>query len=256
MKYKNFAYLFTASLIFLFLSCASKKDYIYFQHTNEIPDVARQHDMANYELKIIPNDNLLITVSALNPQAAEPFNAINLDRGLTSNIEWQGYLVDESGNINFPIIGKVHLAGLTKDEAILSIEKKVSEYIENPVINIRFLNYKVSILGEVKAPGAYIIKDEKVTLPEALALAGDMTIYGNRHDVMLCRVVNGEKQFHLIDMTSPEVFFSPYYYLQQNDIVYVQPTSSRVRNSDFNPYISIFISSVSLILTAVTLFTK
>jgi polysaccharide export outer membrane protein len=174
-----------------------------------------------------------------------------------SGMEWQGYLVDDKGYINFPIIGKIHVGGMTKQELIDLLEDKISQYIESPVVNIRFMNYRIYVLGEVRSPGAHAIREERISVPQALALAGDMTIYGNRHDVMVFRTENGERKVYHIDMTTTSIFFSESYYLQQNDILYVQPNATLIRNSiNFNPYISLFISSVTFLLTLITFFSR
>jgi polysaccharide export outer membrane protein len=236
-------------------SCSSSKDIIYFQNTEAVSDTTYD-DLSNFEIRIMSNDNLFIKVSALNPEAVEPFNTVDLSRGYSTNLELQGYLVDERGNINFPVIGEVHLAGLTKVEAIASLEKKISQYIDKPVVNIRFMNYKVAVLGEVVRPGTYAVDNERISIPEALAKAGDMTIYGQRHNILICRVENGEKKFYHVDITSPEIFFSEAYYLQQNDIVYVLPNNSRAMGANVNPLLSISLSVITLIVTVVNFATR
>jgi polysaccharide export outer membrane protein len=230
-----------------FSSCGSKKDVVYFQGADKIPLELYERNNAQYELKIRSNDNLHITVSAINPEAAEIFNVNKMIQGGNNNYELQGYLVDEKGDINFPVIGSVHLEGLTKQEAIDRIKEKVSVYIDDPVINIRYLNYQIFILGEVSSPGQYTISDEKVSVPEAIAMAHDMTILADRHNVMIYRVENGEKKFFHLDMTSAELFFSENYYLQQNDILYVYPNGTKIRSSQtISPVISLFASVISL----------
>ncbi|MDR0412620.1 MAG: polysaccharide biosynthesis/export family protein [Dysgonamonadaceae bacterium] len=240
-------------IVVLFLaSCGSSKDIIYFQDSERVLN-GNYVDLSNYEIKIVPNDNLFITVSALNPQAVEPFNSINLTRGTSNSLELQGYLVDENGDINFPVVGKLHLGGLSKSEAIRLIQDRISQYIDMPVVNIRYMNYKIAVLGEVSRPGTYFVDNEKISIPEALARAGDMTIYGQRHDVLVCRMENGEKKIYHVDITSPTVFLSEVYYLQQNDIVYVLPNKSRVLSSTYNPMISTFISIAGLLVSITTL---
>ncbi|MDR0865196.1 MAG: polysaccharide biosynthesis/export family protein [Candidatus Symbiothrix sp.] len=245
-----------AMLLVVFLtSCGSSKDIVYFQNTDTVSD-SMYTDLSNYEIKIMPNDNLLITVSALNPEAVEPFNTVNLSRGYSisgSTLELQGYLVDETGYINFPVIGKLSVAGLTKIEAVNLIQSKVSQYIDNATVNLRFLNYKVSVLGEVNRPGTYTVDSERISIPEALAKAGDMTIYGKRHDVLICRVEEGVKKFYHVDITSPDIFFSEVYYLQQNDIIYVLPNKSKVMSSTYNPMLATFISGAGLLVSITTL---
>ena len=254
MRISQISFLLVA--LFFLTACGSKKDILYFQDINEIPAAAYVYDQANYQIRIMPSDNLLITVSALNPEHVDVFNTIQLNRGSSANLELQGHLVDENGDINFPGIGKLHVAGLTKQEAIDMIQNKISVLVKNTTVNIRFLNYRISVLGEVNRPGVHHVSEERISILEALAMAGDMTIYGNRHDVILCRVENGEKKFHHIDMTSSALFFSENYYLQQNDILYVKQNSAKVRSStNFNSnmsIVSIAVSLVSLTLTVLT----
>lgn len=234
-------------------SCASTKKTVYFQGIDEM-------DMTGvitaYEVRIMPNDNLNITVSSLVPEAAEIFNNMNMSRATNVNHETlnvMGYLVDSEGYINFPVLGKVNLGGKTKSEAIGYMTGLLSHYIDDPVVNIRFINYKVTILGEVARPGTYTISDEKVTILEALGMAGDMTIYGKRDNVLIARDTDGVQTHHRLDLTSPEVFASDYYYLQQNDVVYVQPNRARSGSSSYNQNLSIGVSLLSLLVTIVAL---
>jgi polysaccharide export outer membrane protein len=246
------ALFFTLFLLTLMItSCGSKKDILYFQDIESFP--LNTTDKAKYQLRIVPNDNLLITVSTPNPAAAEPFNSVNLTASYATGLEWKGYLVDERGDINFPVIGKVTVGGLTKAEAEKLLGERVSNYISNPVVNIRFMNYKISILGEVNRPGTYTINDEKVSLPEAISLAGDLTIYGQRQNVHIYRMENGEKKYYTIDLTSPSVFYSPYYYLQQNDIVYVEPNKARAGASAYNQSLPLIFSAISILATVASL---
>ena len=246
---------FLLSLILL-SSCGSTKDVVYFQNVESKYNISS--DLSKYEIKIATNDNLLITVATRNPQAADPFNVIKKENSSSSqNLQWFGYLVDQFGNINFPLLGTIHLSGLTKQEAINLLQKRISEYIEDPVVNIRFMNYKISVIGEVNRPGEFVADDEKITLIQALSLAGDMTIYGSRHNVLVCRTTNGVKQFHRVDMTSAEVFSSPVYYLQQEDVVYVEPNKARARSStNYIQNMSLGISLVSIALTIALFFKK
>lgn len=233
-------------------SCGSRKDILYFQNIGDFP--AGAADSATYQLHIVPNDNLLIMVSTLNPVATEPFNSVNLTDSYTSGLEWKGYLVDNDGEINFPIIGKVALGGLTKSEAEKLLEDKISNYLtDKPVVNIRFMNYKVSIFGEVNKPGTYTIVDEKVSLPEAISLAGDLTIYGKRQKVRIYRMENGEKKHYTVDLTDASVFYSPCYYLQQNDIVYVEPNNARAGASTYNQSLPLIFSAASILVTVASL---
>lgn len=246
---KTLFYFLLLTTALLAVSCASPKKVAYFQGI----DNARTEDMVGrYQVRIMPNDNLYITVSALNSDAVMIFNSINTNANVNVNMETlnlTGYLVDDAGFINFPVIGRVQLGGLTKAEAVELLRTKVSDYIVNPVVNIRFVNYKVTVLGEVMKPGTFTVKDERVTIPEALGMAGDMTIYGKRDNVLICRETNGEKTFARLDMTSPDVFSSEYFYLQQNDIVYVQPNKARAGSSSYNQNLSLGVSLLSLLVT-------
>jgi polysaccharide export outer membrane protein len=236
-----------------FSACGSSKDILYFQGVAE--NSRAYEDLSNYEVKITPKDNLFINVSTAtsNPLAAAPYNGIDFTRGMSYNLDMFGYLVDENGDITFPGLGRVHVGGLTKAEAIELIRKGLEEYIEQPIVNLRFLNYKISVLGEVNRPGSYVITDERISIPEALARAGDMTIYGQRKDVLVCRIENGEKKFFKVDMTSPEIFYSESYYLHQNDILYVLPNKSRSMSASYNPMISTYISVAGLLVSISTL---
>ena len=252
-KKTNRFFLFS-SILLLSVSCGSPKNIIYFQDAQS--KYSSVKDSSKYEVRIANNDNLLITVSSKNPQAAEVFNVISLDRN-ASNLQWQGFLVDQSGNINFPLIGKVHLNGLTKSQAIAHLQKEISAYIDDPVVNIRFMNYKVTVIGEVNRPGNYTVDNEKITVVESLGLAGDLTIYGNRHNILVYRKIDGQKKFFRVDITTPEIFNSPVYYLQQNDVVYVEPNKAKIRSStNYTQNFSLGMSIISLLLTIALFFRK
>jgi len=245
--------------LFLFPSCASMRDIVYFQHTDTIPPISGQNGV-DYIVKIMPNDNLFIKVlCAANPASVEIFDMMPGQVGNMSanNLDILGYLVDSNGNINLPTVGEVHVAGLTKEEVIQMLQKEISKYVADPVvINVRILNYKITILGEVNRPGVYTVTDERISVPQALALAGDLTIYGQRHNVQLMRIENGEKKFYYFDLTSPNIFSSPNYYLVQNDVLYVSPNGTRVRSSTTNQNIPLTISIVTALLTIVSLFIR
>jgi len=161
----------------------------------------------------------------------------------------QTYLVDKNGNIEFPVLGTVAIAGLTRLEATALIKTKLEEYVNNPIVNIRIANFTITVLGEVNNPGTFTIQDEKVSLTEALGLAGDLTIYGNRKNVLLTREVDGKKKFAVFDLTSAKVLASQNYYLAQNDVLYIEPNQSRVNGSRANPNNGVIISAVSTLAT-------
>jgi len=235
-------------------SCSTKKDVVYFQDIENYAPKATDRTM--HQVNIATNDNLLIRVSALNPTAAEPFNVIGSSTvsGTGGYMEWRGYLVDDKGEINFPVIGRVKVGGLTKDAAERLLENKITEYIANPTVNIRIMNYQISVLGEVNRPGTYTITDERVSLPQLLSLAGDLTILGERRNVQIFRMENGVKKYFTVDLTNPEIFYSPLYYLQQNDLVYVSPNKARIRTAGSNQNLSLIITSVTFLFAIFTFF--
>ncbi|MDR1782980.1 MAG: polysaccharide biosynthesis/export family protein, partial [Dysgonamonadaceae bacterium] len=193
-----------------------------------------------------------INVLTQNPAIMAQFNSVNLDRGSiqTTSLELLGYLVDEKGEINFPVVGKIMVAGFTKSEIVNMIQEKLAKYIEEPVVvNLRLINYKVTVLGEVNRPGNFTITDEKVSIPEALALAGDLTIYGDRHQVLLMRTDNGQKEFYTLDLTNPAIVFSPLYFLKQNDILYISPNKAKAGNATYSQAVPMIISLVGVALT-------
>lgn len=242
-------------IIFLISSsCVSNKKIVYFQGAENAID-----ETTVTEAKIQPNDNLLILVSSPKVEVSDIFNSINLNETGNSTQEslaLQGYIIDKDGYINFPILGRVKLGGLTKNEAINLLQNKISEYVVESTVNIRFLNYRVTVLGEVNKPGVYTVTNEVISLPEALGLAGDMTIHGRRNNVLICREVNGKKEFYRIDMTSPDLFASPNYFLQQNDIVYIQPNKAKSSGAGYNQSLPIWTSIFSTIITIIALVTR
>jgi polysaccharide export outer membrane protein len=248
-----------AALVVVFSSCTSKKKLLYFQADSQLPASSE-----NYNPIFKKDDLLSIMVLGLNPDAVVPFNLpatmyfTNTMGGYYQGAPTPpGYLIDVEGNIDFPVIGKIHLEGLSRSQAIELLKQKLSEYITKPSVNLRILNYKVTVLGEVKNPGTFTIPNERVTLPEALGIAGDLLITGKRNNVLVIREVDGKKSEFRLDLTAKDVFASPAYYLQQNDIVYVSPNRSKINSSVVNSTnVSIGISVLSLLITVTTLLTR
>ncbi|WP_224483077.1 polysaccharide biosynthesis/export family protein [Robertkochia aurantiaca] len=239
-------------------SCASKKDIIYFQDINTVMENVPDY---SYTAVIQKNDLLQITVSSYDLKTVQPFNlpvtaAPNLNGNVKGQIQLQSYLVDSDGNIQFPVLGTIHVAGMSRQELVKELEKQVSEYVVDPIINLRILNYKVTVIGEVMRPGTYSIQDERITLIEALGMAGDLTIYGKREKVLVLRENNGVKTHGMVDMTSTDFIDSPFYYLQQNDVVYVQPNNAQVQASSYNRNIPIFVSISSVLVSLIILITR
>ena len=251
---KNYCLLLCITSLLLITSCGSLKKVTYFQEIDKA-NLPEYEYLVESQLRILPNDNLHITVSTMDPMYSAPYNMAHIS---SSNINIEalsisGYLVDQDGFINFPVLGPVRVGGMTKNEAIEYLQSRISDYINNPVVNIRFLNFRVTILGEVIRPGIYSSLEEKLSIVEALGKAGDMTIYGKRDNVLICRAVNGENKFYRMNLNSPEIFTDPNFYLKQNDIIYVQPNKSRASASSVNPFAALSISIISLLATLTTL---
>lgn len=239
------------SLVLVLGSCASSKETTYFY---QAPDSRFETTLENLEPVLQSNDLLSITVSSINPEAAEMFNKANISEAQTSNAvgniaNISGYLVDQDGFIRFPVLGKIKAAGKTKKslrEEITSILDKRKLLIE-PIVDVRYLNYKVSVLGEVKEPTVLSVPSEKISIFEALGLAGDITIYGKKDDVVVIREENGAKVLKRLDLTSNEIFSSPYYYLRSNDVIYVEANKSKVSSSSqLILWIPVILSAISL----------
>jgi polysaccharide export outer membrane protein len=242
---------------FLFLSCGNSKRIVYFQDIDNAQFAAHRP----YEAIIRPNDNLHITVTCpTKPESVKMFNALSENLNVSYSMQMlaiSGYIVDKDGNINFPGLGKVHLEGLTKNTASDSLEKQISKYVVDPItVNVRFLNYRITVLGEVNRPGTYTIENEKITLLEALGLAGDLTIYGKRNNVLVYREVEGKPAFHRVDLTSSKLFESNYFFLQQNDLVYVQPNRARTGTSTYNQNISVGMSLLSVLVSVISILVR
>lgn len=214
---------------FIFPSCVPHQQLLSFR---KIPEFTRleNHEIENYSrLNIQPDDILHIQVSTYDKILAEPFNIIptqqnNLNQG---NAGLLGYLVSPEGTIEFPVLGTIIVNNLTMEELRIELARRVEEYLENPVINIRLLNFRISVLGEVNTPGMFSVQGERITILEALGLANDFTPYSNRDVVMVIREQNNERTYGYLDLRSADVFRSPYFYLRQNDIVYVEPIKEK-----------------------------
>lgn len=210
-----------------------------------------------YAPKIQQEDLLTITVSAADVKATLPFNQQNVYQataGTATDMAFKPtYLVDEKGEIDFPVIGKLKVGGLTRLEATELLRSKLKVYINDPGVNLTFANFKVTILGEVTRPGSYTLPQERVTVLEALGLAGDLTLKGQRNNILLVREQNGEKKMERLNLLTDSLLNSPYYYLAQNDVIYVEPNNSQVRNSRFGQDTNVWISITSLIITITAL---
>ena len=257
-KYSNFILVL---LVALATSCSAPKNVAYLWNSNDV-DLSQSQYL--YDAKIMPKDILTITVNTVNPEASAPFNLI-VRSTLTSTSSTIGttggslqtYLVDNEGGIDFPVIGYIKVGGLTKRECEKFIHDKVKPYLnaaENPVVTVRMSSYSISVLGEVNKPGSYQVSREKINILEALAQAGDLTIYGVRERVKLIREdAQGHKQIHTVNLNDANILTSPYYYLQQNDILYVEPNKVKAQNSTIGQSTTLWISATSILISMASL---
>lgn len=233
----------------LMVSCASIKNIPYFQNV-DTADLSQSRHL--YDVRIMPKDKLTIYVNTTDPEASKHFNlyANNYNAGGSTG-QTLPYLVDNEGYINFPVLGRLHVQGLTRNECQDMIAAKLKNYLaesENPIVTINFSSFHVTMLGEVGNVGVISIPNERVNILEALAMAGDITIYGKRDNVLLIREdEHGEKQAHRLNISQAEVMNSPYFYLQQNDIVYVEPMPVKARNTLVNANLGIWYTTVGLV---------
>ena len=253
--------IFLLLLIPLFIGgCSSYKKSIYLRN-DEVLEKAQQNNK-QYVYRVMPKDELTITVSTSDPASSVPFyrkigqakDQASSAQGM-NNAKLLDYLVDNEGNIDYPVLGKLHVAGLTTRECEALIRKELQQYLnEVPNVTVRTSNYKISVLGEVKSPGTYTVSDERINIFQALALAGDMTVFSVRDDVQLLREDSlGNRSVLHLDLTSADIALSPDYYLQQNDIVYVKPTKAKVHSNTFSNNSSTWVSLMSLAATIASL---
>ena len=259
MKNKNFVLVVLAAA--LLCSCGSTKNVAYLKNSDYV-DLSQSQYL--YDAKIMPKDVLSITVTTVNPAAAAPFNLSvysslsgSANATMYGNHVLQSYLVDNRGDIEFPVLGRIHVGGLTKSQCEQMINDSIRPYMnasEKPVVTVRMANYKISVLGEVNRPGMYTVGNEKINILEALAQAGDLSIYGRRDGVKLIREdEKGGKQIHTLNLNDAGLINSPYYYLQQNDIVYVEPNKVKARNASIGQSTSLWLTSTSILISLTSL---
>jgi polysaccharide biosynthesis/export protein len=248
-------FLILLPVIILLTSCASKKEIVYFQDAESL--AARMNDQT-FEPIIESNDILYVSISSMNEAVLIPFKrSVGLEGNASnSNPGLQGYLVNVEGDIHFPIIGIVNVAGKTRGQVEEELISELSEFITDVVVDVRIMNFKITVIGEVNNPGVYTIDDERVTLPQALGLAGDLSEDGKRENILVIREINGQQQVSRIDLTKTDFFSSPYYFLKQNDVIYVEPSTKGVKKSGFIPDIPALLSLMTVVLSTIILLTR
>lgn len=258
LKQHNFCFFIGVWILLLSFSCTNKKNLVYFQG-----NLTNNEANKNYSPLLRSDDILSITVMGLDEQAAKPFNlpSVGVNQAIGGYIQGAptppGYLIDADGFIDFPVVGKLKLGGLSRNAAIDLIKEQLKPYLSNPTVLIRILNYKITVLGEVRNPGTFTIPNERITLPEALGIAGDLQITGVRKNILVIRETEGKRTETRVDLTSKSLFSSPVFYLQQNDVVYVEPNRAKVNSSVVNASnVSLVISTISLLITMAVLFSR
>jgi polysaccharide export outer membrane protein len=259
MNQSNFYVFLLVSIITLSLtSCKLHQKIVYFSSntsdTNSINNVS-------YTPKLKVDDLVSIIVIDNDKEAVEPFNLAStttIQSGyLNGTNQLNGYLIDQSGMVNIPVIGKIKIAGLYRNEAVDLIENELKQFLNNPVVYISILNFKVTILGEVNAPGTFRIPNERITLLEAVGLAGDLKITGVRNNILVIRENDGKKEEYRVNLLSKNIYNSPVYYLNQNDVVYIEPNKASMSNSTFvRTNGSLIVSITSLIVSTLILITR
>ncbi len=255
---------FIAIAIFFSLlvsACSVPKDVTYFQGVDDLTTEQLEQMSQTYSTKICPDDLLTITVTGWDPSVLTPFNppvysfvAEGEDK-IQKSDQLQTYLVYKDGTINFPILGKVQAAGFSKQELAENLRIAIDKYVKDVNVNVQIVNFKVTLMGEVARPGTVAIKNDRVSVLDVLGLVGDLTINANRKNVLVIRDKDGKKEFGRIDMTDPAIFTSPYFYLRQNDVVYVEPNKAKKKNARYSQAQQYSITVFSSILSAISVIT-
>lgn len=262
--------LLSATLFVLLLgACSVPKDVAYFQGVDQLSPIQVEAMAQEYNTKIVPDDLLNISVGSSDPSVVTPFNlpvysyAQQGEDPIAPAGGLYTYSVDKEGNINFPVLGKIHVAGMSKQELSKDLKEKISKYVKDPLVTVQIMNFKVMVLGEVTRPGGLSVNGDRISILDAIGYSGDLTINANRKNILVVRENQGKKEFGRMDITDPAIFTSPYYYLKQNDVVYVEPNMAKQRNSRYSQSkqynITVFssiLSTISVLTTVILAITK
>lgn len=244
-------------LALLMAACSVPKDVVILQGIDNLTPEQKSMMNQTYSTRICSDDLLSITVTSPDPSVVTPFNppvfayANEGEQPVSGSQALYTYLVDSDGNINFPILGKIQVAGLTKQALREEMQNRLTQYVQDPLVNVQITNFRITILGEVGRPGTFTIKNDRVSIIDAFGYVGDMPITANKKNILLIRDNDGKKEFARMDMTDPMIFASPYFYLQQNDVLYVEPNQAKQRNANFSQgkqyNVTVFTSIISAI---------
>jgi len=256
MKYKFELILF---VLLLFISCKTPLDVAYLQGVDALSKEQMAAMSQMYSAMICEDDLLTITVTAEDPRVVVSFNPPTFaftsqgETGLNSQQQLQTYLVDKEGKITFPVLGRIQAAGLSKHELSMYLKEEIGKYAKDAMVNIQIVNYKISVIGEVGRPGSLNVRNDRISILDAIAQSGDLTINGNRKNILIVRDNNGTPDIGRIDLTDPAVFTSPFYYLKQNDVIYVEPNNAKKRNANYSSAQQYTLTIVSTIMTGVSI---
>jgi len=245
-------------LFYLLTSCISHKSLVNYKEGTTLPSLPILIDNPP-QLTIQPNDILDIKVHSMNAELAAPFNLIpksslGMSNATATSLRLHGYLVNQEGVIDFPVLGTLSVEGFSTNQLKQDLQSQLKTYLKDPVVNIRLLNFKVTVSGEVNDPGAFNIPNERVTLPEAITMAGDLTNYAARDSVLIIREIDGYRTFARVSMQRLDLFSSEYYYLKQNDLIYIEPQKAKTgtirdQSNEILPFISAAATILAIILT-------
>lgn len=244
--------LFIAIYTCLATGCAPRRDLVYFSN---LAQQTSQAKLQPQEVKIQQNDLLSVSINSLNQESNVLF-ALNTKKPTAdNNYKVEGYRVSKDGMINLPVVGNVRLEGLTIEQAQATISRELDKYVKKPVVDVQLVNFKVTVIGEVNKPSSFTVQGDNINLLEALGMAGDMTVYGKRENVLVIRQENGQRIMKRLNLNNQDVMSSPFFYLKQNDIVYVEPDKSKAieysPNTRIMPIVIASISAVAVLITAV-----
>ena len=255
MKLRNI--LWCCAVLLMCASCGSTKEVptlAYFQNLKD-SDGTLPDNVSHYKIKIQPDDELIITITSTLPEATAMYNLPLGNPSLKGNINAtqspriQTHIVDRNGMIQLPVLGEIQAAGLSTKELESVIKNRVSEHVKDPFVRVEMINFTVNVMGEVRAPQRIVVGKERFSVLDALAAAGDLTEYGKRDNVLVIRTENGKSTYHRLNLTDGSIYASPYFYLQQNDVVYVEPNDIKIDNSKYNQFSAFKLSQLSTIVS-------
>jgi polysaccharide export outer membrane protein len=248
MKRSAKQFLVYLGVIVLLASCASPKTVVYFW--NQDGEV-KSENLMDYEPRIQPGDELAINVSGLNMEAAIPFNLYEVSN--STNPQPITYIVSEEGKINFPVLGEILVINSTTKEISDKLSELLVAYIKDPIVTVRLKNFTIAVLGEVARPGTYPLTNERVSILDAIGMAGDLSIHGRRDNVLLIREKDKKRTYVKLDLTDHSIFNSPYFYLAQNDVIYVEPNKTAINSSRVGANTAVIVSSISILISLVAI---